>query len=492
MDYFYDGQVRRYVTQFMRIFIGFKYKTGGDVPEERHVPVMYGDLTRQVAGIIKDNSENKLSTVPRIACYISGLELDTSRLSDYSFVSKLSVREREYTVNNLGERTYGSAQGGGYTVERLMPTPFKLTMKAEIWTSSTDQKLQLLEQILVLFNPSLEIQTTDNYIDWTSISVVDLNSVNFSSRTIPQGTESEIDICTLEFQTPIWISPPAKVKKLGIIKNIIMNVFGESGQLLGLEDLIFNGDNPTSQVRNTVDQFGVLLILNKATGFYDLTVLDVYEAVLGLGLDATLYKGNQLRLDWYKILEIHGGYTGTSRIHFTQPSGYEVTGTFTINEVDPTYLVIDLDMDTIPTNTMLAVTAIVDPYKFSPIEKFGSIAAIPVGTRYLMLDDVNNSANVGQHVENGGWNYGDSGSTAYDGPDAWKDLISDDTVIKANSIIEWTGATWIETFDPSTVTAIQYFTNLTTGVQYKWDGTQWLRSFEGEYAAGYWRFDLNA
>jgi hypothetical protein len=51
---------------------------------------------------------------------------------------------------------------------------------------------------------------------------------------------------------------------------------------------------------------------------------------------------------------------------------------------------------------------------------------------------------------------------------------------------------WQEMFDPSTVTTIQYFTNLTTGVQYKWTGTQWLRSFEGEYAAGYWRFDLDA
>ena len=253
-------------------------------------------------------------------------------------------------------------------------------MKAEIWTSNTDQKLQLLEQILVLFNPSLEIQTTDNYVDWTSISVVDLSSINFSSRTIPQGTESDIDICTLDFQTPIWISPPAKVKKMGIIKNIIMNVFGESGQLLGLEDLIFNGDSATTQVRNTVDRFGVLLILNKATGFYDLTVLNVYEAVIALGLDETLYKGNQQRLDWYKVLELHGGYTGTSRIHFTQPSGYEVTGTFTVNEIDPTYLVIDLDMDTVPSNTTSPVTAIVDPYKFSPIEKFGSIAAIPVGT----------------------------------------------------------------------------------------------------------------
>jgi len=56
MDYFYDGQIRRYVTQFMRIFIGFQYKTGDG--ELRHVPVMYGDMTRQVAAIIKENSEN--------------------------------------------------------------------------------------------------------------------------------------------------------------------------------------------------------------------------------------------------------------------------------------------------------------------------------------------------------------------------------------------------------------------------------------------------
>ena len=65
-------------------------------------------------------------------------------------------------------------------------------------------------------------------------------------------------------------------------------------------------------------------------------------------------------------------------------------------------------------------------------------------------------------------------------------------MIKANSIIQWTGTVWQEMFDPGTVTTIQYFTNLTTGVQYKWTGTQWLRSFEGEYAAGYWRFDLDA
>jgi len=202
MDFFYDGQIRRYVTQFMRVFIGFKYKAGDG--DEISVPVSYGDQTRQVAAIIKENSENKMSSVPKISCYISALEMDTSRLSDPTFVSKVHVRERRFT-DAAGTRDYQNVQGGNYTVERLAPTPFKMTMKADIWTSNTDQKLQLLEQILVLFNPSLELQTTDNYLDWTSLSTLYLTSTNFTSRTIPAGAESEIDVCSLDFEIPISV-----------------------------------------------------------------------------------------------------------------------------------------------------------------------------------------------------------------------------------------------------------------------------------------------
>lgn len=191
MEFFYDGQIRRYVTQFMRIFIGFKYQSGDG--SHKTVPVMYGDMTRQVASIIRENSENKLPTVPRISCYITGLDLDRTRLADATYVSKMNIHERDYTTDR-GKSEYTSNGGQAYTVERLMPTPFTLKMKADIWTSNTDQKLQLMEQILVLFNPSLEIQTTDNYIDWTSLSVVDLETTGFTSRSIPAGTESDIDI----------------------------------------------------------------------------------------------------------------------------------------------------------------------------------------------------------------------------------------------------------------------------------------------------------
>jgi hypothetical protein len=482
MDYFYDGQIRRYVTQFLRVFIGFKYKTGGTVPEERHIPVMYGDMTRQVAGIIKDNSENKLSTVPKVACYISGLELDTTRLADPTFVSKVQIRERSYEFDAAGDPVYGGNQGGGYTVERIMPTPFKLSMKADIWTSNTDQKLQILEQILVLFNPSLEIQTTDNYIDWTSLSTIYITNINFSSRTIPQGAESEIDICTLEFEMPVWITPPAKVKKLGIVRTVILNVFSESGDVLSLNDLSFNLGNRGADIslRRTNDNYSVLLLSannSNLPNLYTVSILDIDQLANVLKIPITSKLGKEI--DWNTVLEQQGGYvSGLSKIHFLQPSGYEVTGTFTVNAIDPTFLSVTIDRDTVPSNTLPALTAIIDPYNFNPKKTFNGIGNIPIGTRYLMLDAVNSSANRGQ--------------SGYDGPDAWKNIDGSDPEILENSIIQWNGDQWVTVFTPTEQNANNYVTNLTTGIQYKWDGDQWLKSFEGEYNVGFWRFDLDA
>jgi hypothetical protein len=536
MDWFYDGQIRRYVTQFMRIFIGFQYKTGDG--ELRHVPVMYGDMSRQVAAIIKENSENKLPSVPRIACYISGLELDRTRLSDATFVSKMNIRERNWESND-GDVIYDNSQGGGYTVERLMPTPFNLTMKADVWSSNIDQKLQLFEQIMVLFNPSLDIQTTDNYIDWTSLSVVDIQNIMFSSRTIPQGIDSDIDIMTLEFKMPMYITPPAKVKKLGVIRNVVMNVFGETGEVLGLENLVFNQRSGIILPKNTENNYGVLLLKsnNGQDKDYDLNVLDPSEAARSLGFEPPAKTGRTI--DWNEVLELYGGYTpGISAIYFLQPSGNEIKGTFVVNEVDPSFLLVTIEDR--PSNTVIistafpdgrtTVDAVIDPYKFNPEETFGGISNIPEGTRYLILDDVNNSGNVGSSITRPAF-------YNYDGPDAWKNLDGSDPVLPINSIIEWTGSYWdvltpiwqgstlpydasvvypegsIVLFDNQAYRAIGnisrsenrvnpiqnpkfqqidiYFANLRTGIQYRLLDGQWLKSFEGEYRSGYWRFDLD-
>lgn len=497
MDFFYDGQIRRYLTQFMRVFIGFKYRTDGAVPQEKHIPVVYGDPSRQVAHVIKENSENKVLTVPKIACYITSLELDKERLADSTFVSKLNIRERDYDIID-GERHYKNHQGGTYTIERLMPTPFRLGLKADIWTSSTEQKLQLLEQILVLFNPTLDLQMTDNYIDWTSLSVLELNGITFSSRSIPQGVDSEIDICSLEFSTPIFLNPPAKVKKLGVIKNIITNVFADI-TADNLHDLIYNSSqgtevddeypgygrptpddkrkNPAISMRRSINNVNVELIRDpKVEGQYICSIISP-----DLPYTDPSYPGGVIlrETNWERILNLNGNYTGNSLIHFMQPTGYEISGSFVINALDITQLYVTLDKDTIPSNTMAAISMIIDPYKFNPIAKFGNVKRIPMGLRLLILDVVNNSDNLGKD--------------GYDGPDAWKDLSGNDVYLKANSVIEWNGSTWVTTFDPDqNRDKIHYVTNLKTKEQFRWTGREWLKSFEGIYIKGFWRIEIDA
>lgn len=486
MQFFYDGQIRRYITQIVRLMSNFSYKDGKG--ELKTIPVMYGDLTRQVAHIIRDNSENKIPSAPRMAVYITSLEMDRSRTADASYVSKLHVRERAFDENN---EEYLNVQGANYTVERLMPTPYTLGINVDIWSTNTDQKLQILEQILMLFNPSLEIQTTDNYVDWTSLTVLDLNGVTFSSRGIPIGTESEIDIATLQFTTPIFISPPTKVKKLGVITKIITSIFNEqTGNIdlgLSMPEMKAYSDETTDTARadinttadGTVDTSKVVrtdadAVIGTTISDWDIVVLNSIVQIVDKGVVGTT--------NWRKVLDAYPGIyqAGISRI-LLERSDMEstVSGTFALNSLNENQIIVNWDADTIPTNTLIngvtnrgTVDYIIDPSTFNP-------TAIKVaGLRLLILSDI---GAVGQ----------------VDGADAWKSTGGADLVAQTNDIIEWNGTQWNVLFDASanvnsddsTVTTV-YTTNLNTGVQYKWNGATWLLSFEGEYRKGTWNLSL--
>jgi hypothetical protein len=90
MQHFYDGQIRRYITQTIRVFSNFVVKYGDGTLVR--IPVLYGDADRQAASIIRQNSENKINSTPRIAVYVSELSLDRDRLSDSSYVGKMHFR----------------------------------------------------------------------------------------------------------------------------------------------------------------------------------------------------------------------------------------------------------------------------------------------------------------------------------------------------------------------------------------------------------------
>ena len=464
MLHFYEGQVRKFLTQFIRILSNFSVETGrgkDDSISLRAVPVVYGDPTRQVANIIRNNSENALNYAPKIACYVRELNYDRERMQNPYHIEKQHLRERGIDADG----NYTNELGAGYTVEKVMPSPFRLEVTADIFSSNTDQKLQIMEQILYLFNPDFEIQKTDNYIDWTSLSYVELTGTTFSSRTIPVGAESEIDVASMTFSMPIWLSPPVKVKKLGVVQKIIMSIYDDDG---GIAKGLIDGEL-TSRSYITPNNFGLLVTGNQlrllgSTGTNVKSGGDGFQSGTNEPNNFDPFETFGPAVNWKVLLDQYGKVTnGTSQIRLTQPNGNEIIGTIATTSLDDTILLYTIDDDTIPSNTLTAVKKIINPATFDP----GSPAN---GDRYLVINDV-----------------GDS--TASFQSSNWGTLVA-----SVGDIIEYNSTTskWNIAFDASNPDSTQhYVTNSNTGIQYRFNGTEWVKSYEGVYTQGNWSIVLD-
>jgi hypothetical protein len=461
VSFFYDEQIRRFLLQFARIFSNFQIEYGRDEEGTNHtlirVPVKYGDWSRQAQTIQQNNSASTMPSTPQMTFYISGLDYDRPRMQDPSFVSTIAVRQRTY--DSITD-SYETTQGNAFTIDRLMPVPYKLTMKLDIWTSNTNQKMQLLEQILVLFNPALEIQSTDNYIDWTSLSVCELESTQWTSRTIPVGTENPIDIATLTFTLPIWISSPAKVKKLGVIERIVAGIFDAQGDA---SNAIINNDLllGTRQVF-TPFNYQALLVGNRLQALRQDQVVDQSNESL-VPPDSP-----QSNLLWTAIVGMYGVLRpGISYIRLEQDDGSEVIGFVAFDPTDDRFLLFTIDEETKPQNTLEPVTAVINPLVSGP---GAGLPAPIIGQRYLFTESTGSTNGYAE---------------------AWSGADEQPLVANANDIVEFDGTRWVVYFDStSSPDNVQYVTNITTSIQYQWIGYAWVKSYQGLYPGGKWSLVL--
>jgi hypothetical protein len=598
-QFFYDKQIRRYITQFIRMVSNFQVEFGMDRNSNttlQRVPVIYGDSSRQASAILKQNSENYLNSTPAMAVYIASMDYDRSRIMNPTYVDKMHLRERYYDAQTGALAT---TQGDTFTVERLMPVPYKLTLKLDIWTSNTEQKLQILEQICTLFNPALEIQSTDNYVDWTSITYVLLSQVNWSSRTVPVGTDTNIDIATLTFELPIYISAPALVKTLGVVQKIIASIYDADGNI---DTAIYDEANLLSRQYLTPLDYGVILlndelrlvkyndpvddkfgqqyikelaanvsananiVLTDADGITsDMLITGLSQRGTGtitantesttitgvsttfssdiragftivsqdnisLGTVSNVVSNTEITLSanananvsanaynfinnvttpnttvvsvngitvlandlitgnigdkivfseriyeygvnepWRSLINVYGNLVnGTSQVRLELADGTtEVVGTVAYNPADDTSLLYTVDVDTIPANTLSPINAIIDPQSSRPNKDLQNLVN---GTRYLLVNDYTSPANV-------------ANVATYN----WVGADNTRLVASANDIIQYNGQHWVVIFDASDSPDTYYATNMTTGIQYVWNGNTWAKSYEGFYEAGKWQ-----
>lgn len=446
LDYWYDAQMRRFLEQVVRGFSGFKYSTGrrdGEEPQLIMVPCKLASMDRVVSSIMRNLSENTLLTVPMITVAMVNLTPRRADLQHPAHVDSRKVFERD-----IDEETgkYLPGRGRSYTVHRMMPRPFMMEIQVDIWTSNMEQKHQLAEQVLTIFFPDISIQNSDNALDWSAMTTMSLESINWSSRSIPVGTENEIDVMTINFNLPFWLNPPAEVIQQKVIEQVVTNM--KDGYIdddgFAVEKLNIFQDITTPGNHNVEVKNGKIILLDEIGTEVDPKTGEIHK--------------------WIDLFNLYGKYRpAVSRIRIKTHEDIEndvgdIVGTIQIDENKPNELFWQIDPDTLPANTISPVDAIIDPLRTFPGE------GLPMPSpkqRYLILNDIGPSQ-------------------------AWGTIHA-----KTNDIIEFFNGSWNITYSASShPNGNDFVLNLHTGRQLRWTGTDWVLTVGGKYSPGYWRLSL--
>lgn len=464
-DFFYDGQIRRYLLQIIRAFSDIKIEVGPDengTTTQQRVPVIYGDMSWMVAQILKGQTENTALPSPMMSVWITKIEMAPERRSDPALESKISGTERLFDKNT---GTYTSDVGKRSTIERYMPVPYTLGVQLDIWSTTTTTKLQILEQLMMIFNPSVQLQQNTNPFDWTSIFEMEMTNITWSNRSIPVGTEMERDVASLEFNIPIWINPPAKVKRISIVEEIITNIHEASSSSI------------TSQSDCIHDPFGCL------GNLITQIIVTPGNFKIGVGIDG--YNNNEVvllnkygieddSLSWKELIELYGSLSDRSILRLKLDENIEefdndILGEISLDPNRKNVLQFNIIEDTLPPTVPFGtIDNVIDPQEVWPGN--GLPPASP-GQRYLLIGNLTN---------------GEEGAIPENttGRNPWGYLNANE-----NDIIEYNGGSWMVIFDSSTENDNQFVINASNGNHYRFKNNSWTFTYLGKYDPGYWRLE---
>lgn len=465
MDFFHDGQIRRYLLQFIRIFSDMKIKNGPDANglyTIQRVPIVYGDPSVLVAQLIKGASENTMVPSPMFSAWISDIKPAPDRRQDTMYVGKISTVERQF---DRMAGNYTSESGIRHDVDRYMPVPYNLTMHLDVWTTNTTTKLQILEQICTIFNPSIQLQQNSNLMDWTSIFEVWLEDITWSNRSVQQTGDEARDILSFIFKVPIWINPPARVKRSTLIAEIVTNVFNT----VDIDDARLNSESVYDYFR-CIDADPVQIITTEGNHKIEVRRGDGYDEIQLL----TAHGASSDTLSWPELIEKYGIIVpDVTKLRLKLDKNIEVDSQDIIGYIEVDTGRADVlkfypDLDTLPGSTLPPIMDIIDPTEVSPGDGLPAAAS---GHRYLIT----------------------SAHSAGEEPAIPPGVVTSPWGIRAvvypNDIIEFNGAEWQVAFDSRSAKTVTRVLNIGNKTQYTFDGSDWAYTYYGIYSGGYWRID---
>lgn len=203
--YYYGEQIYNYALQFMSIFSGMQVSIGKNDRETSkntiYVPIRYGPTDRTVEWILSSQTANKPIRLPMMSTRISGLELEPS-------LRKGMRQESAKTHLPRG----ASLPDGLKVIRQMNPNPCRINFELSVITSNTRNRFEIMEQILILFDPDIQIFTSDDFKDHYKISRVELYNISLDDE-YPMGNNSSVKIDTYQFMGIGYFRPPVDLKE---------------------------------------------------------------------------------------------------------------------------------------------------------------------------------------------------------------------------------------------------------------------------------------
>lgn len=189
-NHFYNSSTRRMVSVFGSLFNDIKViktDSAGKELQQIKVPLAYGPRQKFLART-KDLDDTKIALkLPRISFEITDMSYDgAARLNKIKKFVKVDPLDKKH-VTSLGA-----------------PAVYKVGFELNIMTKSQDDALQILEQILPLFQPDYTVTITDiPAMDIKSDVPIVLTSVGLNDEYEGDFLSRRTIVYTLTFETRI-------------------------------------------------------------------------------------------------------------------------------------------------------------------------------------------------------------------------------------------------------------------------------------------------
>ena len=212
--YFYHEILRKTVIGFGTLFndINIRHRdASGTSFSNLKVPLAYGPIQKFLARIQQQPDLNRevALTLPRLSFEMTGLQYDPSR--------KTGVTQTFLATQN------------GNAKKVYMPVPYNVTFELNIISKLNDDSLQIIEQILPYFQPSLNI--TINLIS----AIGEKKDVPVVMESITQNDQYEggfdsrrLIIHTLRFTAKTYLFGPVAESTDGLIKRVDVDYYSNT------------------------------------------------------------------------------------------------------------------------------------------------------------------------------------------------------------------------------------------------------------------------